>query len=64
MMYTMFDESLKGEISQWGLEKINYVDFFGIKNFLSTFLKKNHDVGFVAKKEFIIFRKFLQMVNL
>jgi hypothetical protein len=63
-MYTMFDESLKSEISQWGLEKINYVDFFGIKNFLSTFLKNNHNVGFVAKKEFIVFRKFLQMVNL
>jgi hypothetical protein len=33
----VFDESPKSEISQWGLEKINYVDFLGIEFFLSNF---------------------------
>jgi hypothetical protein len=34
----VFDESSKSEISQWSLDKINYVDFLGIENFLSNFL--------------------------
>jgi hypothetical protein len=29
-VHCVFDESPKSEISQWGLEKINYVDFLGI----------------------------------
>ena len=36
-VHRMFDESPKSEISQWGLKKINYVDFLGIENFLSIF---------------------------
>jgi hypothetical protein len=40
----VFEESSKSEISQWGLEKVNYVDFLGIGTFLSTFLKQNLDV--------------------
>jgi hypothetical protein len=38
-------KSPKSEISQWGLEKINYVDFPGIETFLSTLPKQNLDVG-------------------
>jgi hypothetical protein len=33
------------EIFQWGLEKINYVNFLGIETFLSTFTKQNLDIG-------------------
>jgi hypothetical protein len=44
-VHLVFEESLKIEISQWGLEKINYVDFLGIETFLSTFPKQNLDVG-------------------
>jgi hypothetical protein len=36
----VFGESLKSEISQWGLKKINFVDFLGIGNFLSNFPKQ------------------------
>jgi hypothetical protein len=42
----VFDESPMSKISQWGLEKINYVNFLRIKCFLSNFLRKNLDVGF------------------
>jgi hypothetical protein len=41
----MFEESPKSKISQWGLKKINYVDFLEIETFLSTFPKHNLDVG-------------------
>jgi hypothetical protein len=41
----VFEESPKSEISQWGLEKINYVDFLGIKTFLSTLPKQKLDIG-------------------
>jgi hypothetical protein len=44
-VHLVFKESSKSEISQWGLEKINYVDFLGIETFLSTFPKQNLDVG-------------------
>jgi hypothetical protein len=44
-VHLVFEESSKSEISQWGLEKINYVDFLGIETFLSTFPKQNLDVG-------------------
>jgi hypothetical protein len=39
-VHLVFEESPKSEISQWDLEKINYVDFLGIETFLSTFLNK------------------------
>ena len=50
-VHFIFEESPKSEISQWGLEKINCVDFLGIKTFLSTFPKQNFDVsvGMVEK---------------
>jgi hypothetical protein len=38
-------KSPKSEISQWGLQKINYVDFPGIETFLSTLPKQNLGVG-------------------
>jgi hypothetical protein len=41
----VFEKIPKSEISQWGLEKINYVDFLGIETFLLTFPKQNPDVG-------------------
>ena len=44
-IHLVFEESPKSEISQWGLEKINYVDFFGVETFLSIFPKQNIDVG-------------------
>jgi hypothetical protein len=44
-VHHVFDESQKSEISQWSFQKINYVDFLGIKIFLSTFSKQNLDVG-------------------
>jgi hypothetical protein len=44
-VHLVFEESPKSEISQWGLEKINYVDFLGVETFLSTFPKQNLDVG-------------------
>jgi hypothetical protein len=68
----VFDESPKSEISQWGLEKINYVDFLGIENFLSIFPKQNLDIGFGMLEEILnfrgqerihCFRKFLRMDN-
>jgi hypothetical protein len=40
----VLEESSKTEVSQWGLEKINYVDFLGVKNFLSSFPDQNLDV--------------------
>jgi hypothetical protein len=54
-VYCVFDESPKSEISQWGLEKINYANFLGIENFLSTFPKQNLDVGFGILKEILNF---------
>jgi hypothetical protein len=36
----VFSKSPKCEISQWGLLKVNYVDFFGLKFFCQIFLKK------------------------
>lgn len=36
-----FDESPNGEVPQWGLEKINYVDFLGVEIFFSTFPNQN-----------------------
>jgi hypothetical protein len=44
-VHLVSEESPKSEISQWGLEKINYVDFLGIKTFLSTLPKQKLDVG-------------------
>jgi hypothetical protein len=44
-VHLVFEESLKSEISQWGLEKINCIDFLGIETFLSTFPKQNLDIG-------------------
>jgi hypothetical protein len=44
-VHLMSEESPKSEISQWGLEKINYVDFLGIETFLLTLLKQKLDVG-------------------
>jgi hypothetical protein len=44
-VHLVFEENPKSEISQWGLEKINYIDFLGVKTFLSTFPKQNLDVG-------------------
>jgi hypothetical protein len=41
----VFEEIPKSEISQWGLKKINYVDFLEIETFLTTFPKQNLDVG-------------------
>ena len=43
--HLVFEKSPKSEISRWGLEKINYVDFLGVETFLSTFPKQNLDVG-------------------
>jgi hypothetical protein len=51
----MFNESSKNEISQWGLEKINYNDFLGLENFLSNFPKQNLDVGCGIVEENLIF---------
>jgi hypothetical protein len=51
----VFDESPKSEIFQWCLEKINYGDFLGIKNFLSIFSKQNLDVSFGMLEENLIF---------
>jgi hypothetical protein len=42
----VFDESSKSEISQWGFEKINYVNFLEIENFLSNFPQQNLNIGF------------------
>jgi hypothetical protein len=44
-VHLMSEESPKSEISQWGLEKINYVDFLGIETFLLTLPKQKLDVG-------------------
>ena len=56
-VHSVFDESPKSEIFQWGLEKINYVDFLiGIENFLSTFPKPNFDVSFGILEEIMNFR--------
>jgi hypothetical protein len=44
-VHLVFEESPKSEISQWVLEKINYIDFFGVETFLSTFPKQNLGVG-------------------
>jgi hypothetical protein len=44
-VHLVFEESAKNEISQWGLEKINYIDFLGVETFLLTFPKQNLDVG-------------------
>jgi hypothetical protein len=52
----VFNKSPKREISQWGLLKVNYVDFLGIENFLSNFPKENLDVCFSMLKEILIFR--------
>jgi hypothetical protein len=55
------------------LKKINFVDFFGIKSFMSIFPKQNHVVGFGMLEKILIFRgqeiidhfwKFLRRVNL
>ena len=54
-VYCVFNESPKSEISQWGLEKINYADFLEIENFLSTFPKQNLDVGFGMLEEILNF---------
>jgi hypothetical protein len=43
--HLVFEKSSNSEIPQWGLEKINYVDFLGVETFLSTFPKQNLDVG-------------------
>jgi endonuclease IV len=51
----MFDDSLKSEISQWSFEKINYVDFLEIENFLSNFSKQNLNIGFGMPKKNLIF---------
>jgi hypothetical protein len=51
----MFEESLKSEISQWGREKINCVDFLGIENFMLNFSNQNLDVGFGMSEENLIF---------
>jgi len=50
----VFDESPNGEVPQWGLDKINYVDFLGVENFLSTFPNQNLDVGFGMLEEKLI----------
>jgi hypothetical protein len=47
----VFDENLNSEVSQCGLEKINYVDFLEIENFLSNCPKENLDVGFGMLEE-------------
>jgi hypothetical protein len=44
-VHLVFEESPQSEISQWGLEKINYIDFLGVGTFLSMFPKQNIDVG-------------------
>jgi hypothetical protein len=44
-VHLVFEESPKSEISQWSLEKINYIDFLGVETFLSTFPKQNLNVG-------------------
>lgn len=36
----MLEESQKSDASQMSLEKINFVDFFGNENFLSSFSKQ------------------------
>jgi hypothetical protein len=51
----VFDKNPKSKISQWGLEKINYVDFLRIENFLSIFPKQNLDVGFGMLEEILNF---------
>jgi hypothetical protein len=47
----VFDESPNSEISQWSLEKINYVDFLVIE----IFPKQNLDVSFGLLEENLIF---------
>jgi len=54
-VHSLFDEKSKSEISQWGLEKINYVDFLGIGNFPTNFPKTNLDVSFGMLEENLIF---------
>ena len=39
-VHLVFEESLKSEISRWGLEKINYVYFLGVETFYQLFLNK------------------------
>jgi len=54
-VHRMFDESSKIEISQWDLERINYVDFLGIESLMSNFSKQNLDVRFGILEENLIF---------
>jgi hypothetical protein len=49
--HLMFEESPNSENFQWGIEKINYVDFLGIETFLSIFPKQNLDVGVSTVEE-------------
>jgi len=50
-VYHMFDESPNSEVSQLGFEEINFVDFLGVENFLSSFPSQNFDVRFIMLKE-------------
>jgi hypothetical protein len=54
-IYHVFDKTLESEISQWAFEKINYVDFLRIDNFLSSFLEQNLDVGLCMLENKLIF---------
>jgi hypothetical protein len=51
----VFNERPKSEISQWGLQKINNIDFLGIENFLSNFPKENLDDCFNMLEEILDF---------
>jgi hypothetical protein len=51
--HLVFEESPKSEISQWGLEKINYLDFLGVETFLPTFPKQNLDIGVGMVEELV-----------
>jgi hypothetical protein len=54
-VHSVFVESPKSEISQWSLEKINYVDSLRIENLLPNFPKQNLDARFGMLEEKLIF---------
>jgi hypothetical protein len=45
------DKNPKSDVSQLDLEKINFVDFLGVENFLLSFPSQNFNVGSVMLQE-------------
>jgi hypothetical protein len=51
----VFDFSPRSEVSYLDLEEINFVDFLGVENFLSSFPSQIFYVGFDMLEENLIF---------